>query len=710
MADGDDSGDMVTVVMAIIVIAAIVLIVFVISIVFMPLAEVLADIAEVLANSILIPLMTLAIASNPDIYLFRNLVGDIVKIMSLLYIVGIILSGLYIVLVSSSPVERARAKSIIMRLIAGLVMLTVSLQAYDVLLKTSSALAIKILSGAKLSGASYFMVGNATVAGVAVSSFMSVFIIIFVIPVLLVALATLGLRYIAAALFGILFPITITLYFIEVTRGIGANMMRYTLMVLLTQPATAIVFYITIMSLNSMGTIAASDPVPAMVTMLIGISGFLLVALMPLIMLDIMKWFGGAVAATGMMVAYDRPTAGGAMVALGGYAAGMGPEALVVGYSMRTLGSHALGEKADAQRTLAAARQEVTRAKNEGRRPDLSTDNLRNIASRAKHFPSKLSLRDKIMDTREEKLLEKGLGSGIGSTYDQEVASADSMLPAPVEAALAGVDAAKEAYNRVVRGSGLKRAEIVEFNNQVKGSADAHAVGAATHDMLVKGGMSDAEATQWAASIENSPDLNSAKEKGRAAVVYNRVTQDPRFRRLNDQDPNFFDDIKTDIQSGRPEAMRMDNVAAHVRKYGEEAEQIQQNLYGPGHGWTGDDTEKLVDGYIRDYKYYYNRYGEKGEIFSVVGTYKDSVVMNAAHLSPEDLANYEEMFKELGPLAFALDLGANMHGRMLLEDYMGTGPRPSEFYHGLGPDTREEYEREQKTKRKEGDEHTWETI
>jgi hypothetical protein len=134
-------------------------------------------------------------------------------------------------------------------------------------------------------------------------------------------------------------------------------------------------------------------------------------------------------------------------------------------------------------------------------------------------------------------------------------------------------------------------------------------------------------------------------------------------------------------------------------------------VQGGDASWTGEDTDKLVNNYIKDYKYYYNRYGEeKGEIFSVVGSYKDSVTMNAAKMSPEELANYEAMFKELGPLGFGLDLGANMHGRMLLEDYMGTGPRPSAFYHAMGPETREGWEAEQKAKRKESDEHTWETI
>lgn len=707
---GDDTGDIMSVVVIIVIVAVLLLIVFFISLLFMPLREVLGGIAEGVVNSVMLPLMTFAIASNPDIYLFKNIVGDIIKIMSLIYIVGIILSGMYIVLVSSSPVERARAKSIILRLIFGLVLLTVSLQAYAVLMDVSSSLTLEILSGAKLSGASFFVVGNSTIAGVLINTFMSVFMIVFVLPVLVVALATLGLRYVAAALFGILFPITITLYFIEVTRGIGANLMRYTLMVMLTQPATAIVFYITIMSLNAMGELSPSDPVPALTSMLIGMAGFLLVALTPLIMLDIMKWFGGALAGTGMMVAYDRPTAGGAMVALGGYAAGMGPEALVVGYSMRTLGDHALGEKADSERMLAVAKKEIAMAKKAGwdpnnpatdyLRPNLSTDYLRQVVSEAKHHPSGLSWRQKLFMTREEKLYEKALGSGIDSTHGKEIASAESMLPAPVEAVIAGLDEVKDAVNRVVKGTGEWREEIRSFNTRINSAQDARDVAAATKDLLVQSGMTDSEATQWAASIENSSDLNAARDKGRAAVVYNRIRQDGRFRGLHD---DFFRGIREDIQSGDTDAINMDNVANRIKEFGKHQEAL-------GTGWSADDTDKLVNNYIKDYKYYYNRYGEKGQIFSVVGSYKGSVMMNAANMSPAEIANYEAMFGELGTLGFALDLGANMHGRMLLEDYMGTGPRPSQFYSGLGPDTQAEWEAEQKAKRKENDEHTWETV
>jgi hypothetical protein len=678
----------------------------------MPLMEHLADIAETLANSVLIPLMTMAIAANPDIYLFKNLIGDIVKLMSLLYIIGIILSGLYIVLVSSSPVERARAKSILLRLIAGLILLSVSMQIYDVLMKTSAGVALKILSGAKFSGESYFMVANGTVAGVMIGSFMSVFIIVFVVPVLLVALVTLGLRFIAAALFGILFPITITLYFIEVTRGIGSNLMKYTLMVLLTQPATAIVLYITVMSLNAMGEIAPSDPVPALVAMFIGVSGFLLVALTPLIMLDIMKWFGGAVAGAGMMLAYDRPTAGGAMVALGGYAAGMGPEALVVGYSMRTLGEHSVSQNADAEKMKLMAVKEIARAKADGwdpndpstahKKPDLSIERLSALVAAAEHQKEGTRFWNRITRPRDENLYRQAIDAhSPASTRDQEIASATSMFPAPVEAAIYGVDAVKDAVNRVVRGTGYGRDEIRSYNARIISAQDTREVGAATKDLLVQSGMADGEAAAWADSIENSPDLNIAKEKGRAAVVYNRIRRDKRFDDI-DKD-SFLKKIGGKIQSGDTDAMNMDNVANEIKTFGKKQEAL-------GAGWSANDTDKLVNDYIRDYKYYYNRYGEKGAVFSVVGSYKESVVMNAANMTPEEIANYEEMFKELGPLGFALDLGANMHGRMLMEDYMGTGPRPSEFYHGLGPDTQAEWEAEQKAKRKKSDEDTWETI
>jgi hypothetical protein len=576
---GDDTGDITGVVAGIIVVIAIFLIVFVLSIVLFPLLGPLSDIMDNLVNKVLMPLMTWAIAQNPNIYVFRTLIGDIIKIMSLLYIVGIILSGLYIVLVSSSPVERARAKSIILRLIAGLILLSVSMQAYDVLLKVSEGLTLRILAGVKSSGAAYFAVVNGTVAGVLIGSFMEAYLIAIVPLLLLVALISIGMRYIAVALFGILFPITITLYFIEVTRGIGANLMRYTLMIILTQPVTAIMLYITIMSLNSLGEIGPSKPVAALLAMFIGTAGFILVALAPLIMMDIMKWFGGALAAYGMVLAYDRPTAGGALVALGGYAAGMGPEAMVVGYSMKTLGDHALGEKGDSQMMLMQARREIAAAKGRGWNPDdsstahlspnLSTDHLRKQVSEAKHHRG--SVRGW---GREDKLYRRAIDDGgPTSTYDMEINSAENLLPAPVEGVLQSLDTLKRgasSLGRSARGMGGGRAEINNFNKSLEGANDTVAVGTAAKTTLTQLGMSDPEAAQWAASIENSPNADIAKDKARAAIIYNRIRTDNRFG------TDFLDGIRNDIQSGNTDAMKMDRVANRIKAHGKLRQRINR--------------------------------------------------------------------------------------------------------------------------------------
>jgi len=59
--------------------------------------------------------------------------------------------------------------------------------------------------------------------------------------------------------------------------------------------------------------------------------------------------------------------------------------------------------------------------------------------------------------------------------------------------------------------------------------------------------------------------------------------------------------------------------------------------------------------------------------------------------------NAKSLIKEES-LKHSVDLGGNLHARMLLEDYMGIGPRPSEFYHGIGPETKEEREKERERK------------
>jgi hypothetical protein len=106
--------------------------------------------------------------------------------------------------------------------------------------------------------------------------------------------------------------------------------------------------------------------------------------------------------------------------------------------------------------------------------------------------------------------------------------------------------------------------------------------------------------------------------------------------------------------------------------------------------------------------------GEKGSVYATIRAYQSetSVDIKAKwdKLSPEEKANYEKTFGDIASIERRLDVGSNLHARMLLEDYMGIGPRPSEFYTGVGGHEPWELKEEKKKELRDGDQDTWEKI
>ena len=281
-----------------------------------------------------ISLMTEFILMNPDINEFKPFVNDIVSILFPIYVIAIIITGIYIIFLSTSPTSRARAKSMLIRLIMGMAMVTTSLSIYELLLNLSEAIAGRILSGWILGGGGG---GLAIMTTLVVVSVILFFISAWILPMLVViALISIAARFFLVSLMAVLFPLTLFLYFFEFTRSIGQKMMRYTLMAIFTQPVQALMLVIMIIGLNNMST--TGDILGKIVSLVMGIAGFLMLIFAPLLMLKLMSWVGGAVAGAGMMLAYKRPMVGALLVSAGGIGAGMGPEAMAAGGAVYTLG------------------------------------------------------------------------------------------------------------------------------------------------------------------------------------------------------------------------------------------------------------------------------------------------------------------------------------------------------------------------------------
>ena len=281
------------------------------------------------------------IKENPEIDGYKPLVDHLVFILYMFYTVAILITAIYIMILSASPSGRARGKSMLLRLIMGLVLVSLSFDIYNILLGLSQSLTKGFLAEAILT-----QTGEECLIAIIQINNLFLPLLIFMQLVIMFAYLSVILRYIIVIAMVVLFPLTLFLYSFELTKGMGVNFMRYTLMAIFTQPVQAIMFALMIISLNSIdqftGVSCSSLAVifnwDVIFAMFLAAGGFALIAISPLMMLGAMKWIGGAVAAMGFSIAYRFPRLGAAITTMGALGTGMGPEAFVTGASAYLMG------------------------------------------------------------------------------------------------------------------------------------------------------------------------------------------------------------------------------------------------------------------------------------------------------------------------------------------------------------------------------------
>lgn len=285
----------------------------------------------------LISAMTSIILMRPQIELFRPYIRDIVSILYPVYMVAIAITGIYIIFLSTTPEHRAQAKSMLLKMLFSSVAVTLSMDIYIIIVNLAESISRQILAGWIFGGAGGALLAVITVILIILSTTIALGIIsLTVLPIIaLLALLSLSFRYLMVCLFCVLFPITLFLYFFDLTKDIGTNLMRYTMAIIFTQPMQALILVIMIITLNNTNT---SDILGAFIAAIIAVGCFVLLAFAPLAMLNIIQWVGGAIAGAGILLTSRSPQLGGFMATVGGIASGMGPEALVAGGGIYTLG------------------------------------------------------------------------------------------------------------------------------------------------------------------------------------------------------------------------------------------------------------------------------------------------------------------------------------------------------------------------------------
>ena len=286
------------------------------------------------------------IDNNPDISRFTPTIEQIITTLYIFYVVAILITAIYIMLISASPYNRSRAKSILLRLLLGLILISLSMDIYEILLTLSASITKSFLAESILTkkGMERF---ELIMMMIMVMNFLHHIPLIFLTIVIILAWLSVIIRYLLVVIMAILFPIGIFLYSFELTRGIGIHIIRYALVAIFTQPLQALMFLLMIISLNTLGQVEGWGAL--LLLFLVGAS-FTLIAIAPLMTSGAMKWVGGGTAAIGFNVAYGlSPRLGSTMVLLGALGAGVGPAAFETAAAAYVLGGRYFTLRRDAR-------------------------------------------------------------------------------------------------------------------------------------------------------------------------------------------------------------------------------------------------------------------------------------------------------------------------------------------------------------------------
>lgn len=244
---------------------------------------------------------------NPSITTLSNLMVIVIKLVFALYIPVITFLGFYILFLSSSPEGRAEAKSMLTKLIVGLIFVSVSPQLMNLLLTVSEGLTSSILAPTAKGvftkawdtsiGKPLPPYGPKGLSGLhAIASFIEIelgwytflfFMILvwgaFIFPILI--------RFFAVSVFIVLFPLSILLYSFEFTKALGRTMLEQTIIWTFLQVINALIVLTVVQSIISLGEDFMKVSVWPIIVPVIPLVGCLMFAVAPLFIIRFFRGF-----------------------------------------------------------------------------------------------------------------------------------------------------------------------------------------------------------------------------------------------------------------------------------------------------------------------------------------------------------------------------------------------------------------------------------
>ncbi|MEM4347049.1 MAG: hypothetical protein QW802_00475, partial [Candidatus Altiarchaeota archaeon] len=232
--------------------------------------------------------LQLMILQNPqlDNPLINGALVFFINLLEPFYVITIILCGFYLILMSSSPRGRANAKSLLLRLLISMFLVTLSIPILKFIFSASENLTSDILNfnpqGANIFRDAIIRFSNEFATKTAISFSGGHIFLMIEILLFFGIFSILSLRYLLLTIFSILMPLGIFFYFFNTTKTVGRKIFEQVFIWSFSQVILALVFTIG----NISASILSHD-----LLLFIGFTASLLFISSPIALFIIMKRF-----------------------------------------------------------------------------------------------------------------------------------------------------------------------------------------------------------------------------------------------------------------------------------------------------------------------------------------------------------------------------------------------------------------------------------
>lgn len=253
---------------------------------------------------------------NPPV---ENMVNFMISILIPFYVFAFVLIAIYLIFVSASPMGRARAKSTLLKLIASVPIILLTIPVVQLFIDISEVLTASVLNlvdvtlGIGMLKESINMIRNEfnwlMFYDISPSVRHIAAVILFCMPVFIVIF----IRYFIIVIYTIMFPLTVFMYAFHWTRRMGDLLLKQTIWWIFSQFMMAVI-------LLGISVAALSLPLPAdqMLKGTFGLAGFVALAVAPLITMALVNW--------GEMIGMMRDLMFTPWISLGAATIGLGVE------------------------------------------------------------------------------------------------------------------------------------------------------------------------------------------------------------------------------------------------------------------------------------------------------------------------------------------------------------------------------------------------